>query len=219
MLHNLLIVWFNFVRDWGYVGVFLLMALESSIVPVPSEVVMPPAAYWASQGQMSFWGVVFAGTAGSYFGSALSYLLARRVGAPVVSRYGNYVMMGPEKIGMAERWVTQYGASGIFFSRLLPVIRHLISIPAGLLRMNYSAFSVATILGAFAWCAVLSWFGAQVIGDRPDLLSSPQVLVSVLREKLHLVVAGVMVLAAAYGVVLYIKKRQTRSVEAAPNPL
>jgi membrane protein DedA with SNARE-associated domain len=208
MLHHLLTVWFEFVRDWGYLGVFLLMALESSIVPIPSEVVMAPAAFWASQGKMDFWGVVLAGTAGSYFGSVVSYWGARLLGAPVVARYGKYFLMGPDKIAMAENWVTDYGAGGIFFSRLLPVIRHLISIPAGLLKMSFTRFSIATISGAFAWCTVLSWFGQKVIGDRPDLLSSPEALVAVCREKLHLVVGGVIVLAAAYGLVMYVKRRK-----------
>lgn len=214
MLHSLLITWFDFVREWGYLGVFLLMALESSIVPIPSEVVMPPAAYWASQGQMNFWGVVLAGTAGSYFGSVICYFAARLLGRPVVSKYGKYFLMGPEKVAMAEAWVTQYGASGIFFSRLLPVIRHLISIPAGLLKMNLPKFSVATTIGAGLWCLILAWFGNEVIGNRPDLLSSPETMVAVLREKLHWFVAAVIVLATAYGFVAFFKRRRRSTAEA-----
>lgn len=207
MLHELLITWFSFVRDWGYVGVFFLMALESSIVPIPSEVVMPPAAYWASQGKMDIWGVILAGTAGSYFGSAVSYWVSRAVGAPVVARYGKFFLMGKDKVAMAEDWVMRYGAAGIFFSRLLPVIRHLISIPAGILKMGFLKFSVVTTLGAGLWCGILSWFGQQVIGDRPDLLSSPEAMVAVCREKLHWFVAGVIVLAVAYAVVVAIKRK------------
>src|SRR6476619_861021 len=109
MLHTLLLTWFNFVRDWGYLGVFLLMALESSIVPIPSEVVMPPAAFWASQGRMDFWGVVFMGTAGSYFGSIVSYGVSRFFGAPFVARYGKYFLLGPEKIQLAENLIVRYG--------------------------------------------------------------------------------------------------------------
>lgn len=214
MLHHLLIVWFNFVKDWGYLGVFFLMALESSIVPIPSEVVMPPAAYWAAQGQMNFWFVVLAGTLGSYFGAAVSYFVARAVGTPIVFRYGKFFLMGPEKVMTAEAWVTRYGAGGVFFSRLLPVVRHLISIPAGLLKMNFGRFSAATLLGAGAWCGILSWFGQQVLGDRPDLLANPEAMVAVLREKLHLVVAGVIVLAAAYACVMVVKKRQQKEVSA-----
>jgi membrane protein DedA with SNARE-associated domain len=214
MFHQLLVTWFEFVQHWGYLGVFLLMALESSIVPIPSEVVMPPAAYWASRGDMNFWLVVLAGTAGSYFGSAVSYFVSRAIGAPLVQRYGKFFLMGPEKVAMAEAWIQQYGSAGIFTARLLPVIRHLISIPAGLLKMNFLRFSTATTVGAFLWCLVLSWFGRQVIGDRPDLLTSPEALVSVCKEKLHLFVIGVVALAVAYGVLVRFKRRLTVSQQA-----
>jgi len=209
VLHSLLASWFHFVQDWGYVGVFLLMALESSVVPIPSEIVMPPAAYWASQGTMSFWGVVLAGTAGSYFGSIVSYIVARTVGGPIVNRYGKYFLLSPDKIAMAEAWVLRYGVFGIFVARLLPVVRHLISIPAGILKMNVPKFSIATTVGAFAWCAILSWFGAKVIGDRPDLLETPEAMVAVCRDKLHWFVGGVLAFAAAYAVVIYFRRRLT----------
>src|SRR3954453_24246543 len=144
MLHELLKTWFYWVEHWGYLGVFLLMAMESSIIPVPSEVVMPPAAFWAAQGKMSLVGVILAGTAGSYFGSAVSYAVSRAVGLPVVEKFGRYVLISPEKIQLAQNWVLRYGPGGIFFARLLPVVRHLISIPAGILKMPFGAFSLFT---------------------------------------------------------------------------
>lgn len=101
-MHDLIQTWFQFVETWGYVGVFLLMAAESSILPVPSEVVLPPAAYWASQGRMDFWGVVLAGTAGSWFGSAVSYWLARWIGRPLILRYGKYLLISERKMLLAE---------------------------------------------------------------------------------------------------------------------
>ena len=101
-MHSLIQAWFQFVHDWNYLGVFLLMAAESSILPVPSEVVMPPAAYWAAQGRMDFWGVVLAGTLGSWFGSAVSYWLALWVWRPIVIRYGKYLLMPERKIGRAH---------------------------------------------------------------------------------------------------------------------
>lgn len=212
MFHQMLAAWFNFVQEWGYVGVFLLMALESSIVPIPSEIVMPPAAYWASQGRMDFWLVILAGTAGSYFGSILNYAVARGVGAPVVNKYGKYFLMGPEKVRIAEGFVSRFGAFGVFLARLLPVVRHLISIPAGILKMNVSKFSVATTVGAFIWCAILSWFGREVIGSRPDLLSSPQALIEVCREKLAWFVIAAVLLTLAYGIVVIFKRRDTMAV-------
>src|SRR3954462_1512350 len=95
-LHELVKIWFGWVETWGYLGVFVLMAMESSIIPVPSEIVMPPAAFWAAQGRMSFAGVVLAGTAGSYVGSILSYGFARWVGTPVIARFGHFVGITPE---------------------------------------------------------------------------------------------------------------------------
>lgn len=209
--HELLKIWFHFVETWGYLGVFLLMALESSIVPIPSEIVMPPAAYWAAQGRMSIWLVILAGTAGSWFGSILSYAVSRLVGEPAVRRFGKYVFVSSDKITAMEGWVEEYGVSGIFFARLLPVVRHLISIPAGILKMPVGAFSAATTAGAFLWCAVLSWFGMKVIGDAPQLLDSPEQLAHALKAKMHVVVLGVVLFAAAYAVMVWLKKRSSRS--------
>src|SRR4029079_15288709 len=97
MLHELLRTWFHWVDQWGYLGVFILMAMESSIIPVPSEVVMPPAAFWAAQGRMSMAGVVLAGTLGSYFGSVVSYLVSKWVGQPILRKYGKYFFLPVEK--------------------------------------------------------------------------------------------------------------------------
>jgi membrane protein DedA with SNARE-associated domain len=213
MLHALIKTWFHWVEAWGYLGVFLLMALESSIVPVPSEVVMPPAAFWAAQGRMSFAGVVLAGTAGSWAGSAVSYWASRWLGLPVLRRFGKYVLVGPEKIELGERWVLRYGTGGIFAARLLPVVRHLISIPAGILRMPFGRFSLVTTAGAGLWCAVLSWFGQEILGDQPQLLDSPEQMVAVIKAKLGWFVLAVVALAAAYGVMVYVRDRR---VKAAP---
>lgn len=208
--HALLKIWFHFVENWGYLGVFLLMALESSIVPIPSEVVMPPAAYWAAQGRMSFWGVVLAGTAGGWFGSIVSYLISRAVGHPIVMRYGKYFLMPPEKVVAAEHWVREYGVGGIFFARLLPVVRHLVSIPAGILEMPFGAFSAATIAGAGSWCLILSWFGMKVIGDQPQLLDSPEMLTRALKAKMHLVLLAVVLFAAAYAAMIWLRRRAAK---------
>jgi membrane protein DedA with SNARE-associated domain len=214
MLHELIKVWFGWVQAWGYLGVFLLMAMESSIIPVPSEIVMPPAAFWAAQGQMSFWGVVLAGTVGSWFGSTVNYWVARWVGVPVLQRYGKYVLMPPEKLYMAETWCAQYGMAGIFVARLLPVVRHLISIPAGVLRMPFVPFSLVTTAGAGLWCAVLSWFGAKAIGSRPDLLDSPEAMISVIKGQLMWFVMGAVGLGVLYGLMQWVRRRQPAGAPA-----
>jgi membrane protein DedA with SNARE-associated domain len=213
MLHALIKTWFHWVEAWGYLGIFLLMALESSIVPVPSEVVMPPAAFWAAQGKMSLWGVILAGTAGSWFGSAASYWVSRWVGLPVLQRFGRYVLIGPDKLAVGEQWVVRWGIPGIFLARLLPVVRHLISIPAGLLRMPFLRFSVVTTAGAGLWCAVLSWFGQAVLGDQPQLLESPEQMVAVIKAKLVWFVAAVLGFGLLYVAMVALRDRKVRPIQ------
>ena len=209
MLHHLLQVWFNWVETWGYTGVFILMAMESSIIPVPSEIVMPPAAFWAAQGRMSFSGVILAGTAGSYFGSLLNYWISRWLGQPIVYKYGKYFLLPPKKLNLAELWVRRFGNFGIFTARLLPVVRHLISIPAGIFRMPFIPFSISTILGAGLWCAILSWFGQDVIGNNPELLQSPEAMMTVIKSKMHWILAAVGMLIILYSGLMYFKRSQT----------
>lgn len=182
-MHWLITVWFQWLHDWGYLGIIVLMAMESSLVPLPSELVIPPAAYWAAQGRYSLWGVVLAGTVGSYLGAAATYWAARWLGRPLMLRYGPYLLITEAKLLRAEQWVRRYAAGGIFFARLFPVVRHLIGIPAGIVRMNFRVYSAMTILGSALWCTVLAWFGLQVLGDQPQLLDDPAQMIHVLRER------------------------------------
>jgi len=210
MLHSLFVSWFQMSRQWGYTGVFVLMAIESTVLPIPSEIVVPPAAYWAQQGEMNFWGVVLASTFGSYAGSSLSYFVARSVGRPLILRYGKYFLVPEKKWLLAERWIQHYAAAGIFYARLLPVVRHLISLPAGAARTPFGVFSAMTIAGSFLWSVVLAWFGAQVLADQPNLLQDPDALVHVLKSKLAYFVAAAVVLLAAYVVVDVLARRFRR---------
>ena len=210
MLHDLLRIWFHWVEAWGYAGVFILMAMESSIIPVPSELVIPPAAFWAAQGQMSFAGVILAGTAGSYFGSIVNYGLSLWLGRPVVERYGKYIFLPHEKIQLAERWLKDFGTFGVFLARLLPVVRHLISIPAGLLRMPFSPFSFATVLGAGLWCAILAWFGQEVIGVHPEVVQSPEAMMVLIKSEMHWIVLACVGLAVLYGGVIFFQRKKVR---------
>lgn len=198
MLHELFQTWFHWIEQWGYLGVFILMAMESSIFPVPSELVVPPAAYWASQGRMTMTGVILASTFGSLFGSLVTYAVARAMGRPLVNRYGKYFLMPPDKVALAEGLLLRYSNGGIFLSRLLPVVRHLCSIPAGLIRMDIWRFSLLTTVGAAIWCSILAWFGQQVIGDQPDLLTNPDAMVQTLKGKLLWFVGAMVVLAVSY---------------------
>jgi len=201
-MHTLIAVWFGWVNHWGYLGIVLLMAMESSIFPVPSEVVIPPAAFLIAQGKMSFWGVVLAGTVGSYLGSAITYWVSRWLGRAVVVRWGKYIFVSEQKLAMAEHWMHRYEAGGIFFARLLPVIRHLISIPAGIVRMGFGMFSLMTVVGSFIWCVVLAKLGKMAYDVQPDLINDPQGLISFIKNQSHWIVGGILVLAILYFLVL-----------------
>jgi membrane protein DedA with SNARE-associated domain len=178
----------------GYGLIAGLMALESTLVPIPSEVIIPPAAYLAhTQGQLSFVGVVLAGTVGSWMGASVMYWAARLLGRPLIVRFGRYVGLGQAKIELAERWCTHYGAPGVFLSRLLPVIRHLIGIPTGILRMDFRWYALATLLGSLLWCSVLAWLGT-VVGQHPELLAG----------SLHRFFVLVVVVAGVLGLLYYL---------------
>jgi membrane protein DedA with SNARE-associated domain len=211
MLHELLQVWFGWVRDGGYLGVIALMAMESSIFPVPSEIVIPPAAFWASQGRMSFGGVVLAGTFGSWLGSAITYWVSRWIGRAVILRWGRIVFIKPEGLDRAELFMQRYGVGGVFFARLLPVIRHLISIPAGIARMSFGVFSLVTVLGAFFWCSILAWFGARITAAHPDLMNDPEALVRMVKQEGHWMLGAVLVLGALYFLVMRLTARSSTS--------
>src|SRR5205085_2891003 len=122
MFHQLLATWFRLALEWGYGGVFAMMAIESTVFPLPSEVVIPPAAYWAGQGHLNFWGVIAAATLGSWAGAALSYGVAAWLGRPLILRYGRFVLVTEHKWLLAERWTRRYSVAGVFFARLLPVV-------------------------------------------------------------------------------------------------
>lgn len=210
-LHEIVRIWFHWVDAWGTLGVFVLMAMESSVIPVPSELVMPPAAFWATQGRgTSFWGVVAAGTLGSYLGSLISYWIALCLGRSLVFKYRRFFFLSEDKLQWLERWVARFGSFGVFIARLLPVVRHLISIPAGAFRMPFLSFSFSTLIGAGLWCTLLSWFGKKIIGSSPELLQSPEAMVEVIKSKMIWFVALVVVIGVLYGVVVFSKKKMRR---------
>lgn len=200
MLHQFLHTWLGWVENWGYLGVIILMAMESSIIPVPSEVVIPPAAILAaSSGKMSLLGVILAGTLGSWIGSAISYGVSLLVGRPIVEKWGKYFFIPPDKLARAERFMHRYESGGIFFARLLPVLRHLISIPAGIIKMNFGKFSVLTVVGAALWCTVLAKLGEKVgQGLDPNQPLDPAQLVASVKHQSHLVVGVVLVICVLY---------------------
>jgi membrane protein DedA with SNARE-associated domain len=180
----------------GYPGIVVLMAIESSVLPLPSELVMPPAGYLAAKGQMNSWLAVAAGTLGSVIGALINYALAVVVGEPVLRRYGKYVLISERSLDRTEAFFRRHGEISTFVGRLLPVIRHLISIPAGMSRMALPRFVAFTAFGAGLWCAILTYLGYLIgrHGGQVEQAIGPYVH----RTLVQYVLPGTVILVAAY---------------------
>lgn len=205
-----LIDWYLATLDrGGYWLIALLMAIESSVLPLPSEVVVPPAAHLAhTEDRFTMWGIVIAGAVGSWVGATVMYWVARLAGRPFVLRYGRYFFVTPEKVAGAERWAARFGAFGIFAARLLPVVRHLIGIPAGIVRMDYFQYSIYTLIGSALWCAVLCWLGVKMGQDE-----------QLMRGELHRVTLWLIGIVAVLGALYYfLVHRFMKPAAQAANP-
>jgi membrane protein DedA with SNARE-associated domain len=207
MMHHLLEIWVGWVQHGGYLGIVVLMAMESSIFPVPSEVVIPPAAFLAAQGHLSFTGVIVAGTVGSYLGSAITYWVSLVLGRPLALRYGRFFLLTPQKLERAEIWLERYEAGGVFFARLLPVVRHLISIPAGLIKMKFTTFSLVTIAGSAIWCTILAYLGDEAFRTEPKLLENPEAMMRFIKGQSHWLILIVVLFASLYLLTLRLTSR------------
>jgi membrane protein DedA with SNARE-associated domain len=151
-----------FISSTGYLGIILLMAIESACIPLPSEIIMPFSGYLAFLGRFGLWEVGLAGAFGCLVGSIPAYYLGLYGGRPLIERYGKYVLIDSRDLDIADRWFAKYGDWAIFFSRLLPVIRTFISFPAGVARMNMTRFIVYTLVGSFPWCLGLAYIGMKL---------------------------------------------------------
>ena len=177
----------------GYAYIVFLMALESSVVPIPSEVIIPPAVLLvlSRQSGMSVPGIVVAAVIGSWIGATLMYWASRLAGRPLVVAYGRYVFIPIEKVEKTERWFQRFGAFGVFLSRMVPVVRHLIGIPAGIMRMNYGKYSLYTVLGSAVWCSILAYL-STVAGHDEKLMRGD------IREATLWLTGAAVVLGGAY---------------------
>jgi membrane protein DedA with SNARE-associated domain len=200
------------VVDWlvqtigamGYPGIFLLMAMESSVIPIPSELVMPPAGYLAQQGQMSMALAILCGTTGSLVGAYANYFAAHYLGRPLLLKYGKYVLITEEKFAKVEGFFLKHGEISTFIGRLLPVVRHLISLPAGLAGMSHLKFCLYTLLGAGTWVTVLTFIG-YFIGSNQDLIMKYS----------HHALFAVLIVSA---IIVFIYVKLQRKKDAAPLP-
>ncbi len=204
MLHEIINWLVATISSMGYLGIFLLMALESSIVPIPSEIIMPPAGYLVHEGKMDMTLVILSGTLGSLFGAYLNYFAAHYLGRPFLLKYGSYVLIKEEHFRRVEVYFASHGEISTFVGRLLPIIRHLISLPAGLAGMSHVKFSTYTLLGSFLWVSILTGIG-YFIG------SNEEVIKQYANQALLDVVAASVVLVAGY---IFLHKRKLARVNS-----
>lgn len=196
----------DIIERLGYPGILFLMTLESSVFPIPSEMVMPQAGYLVFEGKMSMVAVITLGVVGSWLGALLNYVVAMWLGRPFFLRFGKYFFCPPDKFAMVERFFHAHGEVSTFTGRLIPVVRHLISIPAGLVRMKMSHFLLYTGIGAAVWVTILTFIG-YYCGRNLDLI----------KKYSHICTLGVIV-ACALIITVYVwlhKRRKARYGQAA----
>jgi len=182
MLHEIVDFVVNTVSSLGYIGIFIMMFLESSFFPFPSEVVMVPAGYLASKGEMNISIVIITGILGSLSGAIFNYLLAIKYGRAFLSKYGKYVLVKEETLQKMEDFFAKHGHISTFSGRLIPAVRQYISLPAGLARMNLWKFSLYTSLGAGIWVLILTFLG-YFIGENQGLVD----------QYLHMIIVAIVV--------------------------
>ncbi|MCL5267133.1 MAG: DedA family protein [Bacteroidetes bacterium] len=189
----------------GYAGIVVLMALESMVAPMPSEAVMPFAGFLIFEGRFSFHGVILFSVIGSIVGYVLSYYAGLYGGRPFVMRFGKYFLLDIEDLQVTERFFNMYGDKTIFFSRFIPVVRHLISIPADTGEMRIGKFVLYTALGAGLWNSFLAYAGFRLRSHWEEIRHYSQTI--------DIIVVAVLILGVAYFVYRHLKRlRNKRSV-------
>jgi membrane protein DedA with SNARE-associated domain len=195
----------QFIHDVGYPGLLVLIILESTLVPVPSELVMPFAGFLASRGEFSLPLVLLVNTSGAMIGSSISYVIGLYAGRPFLDRYGKYFLLRKEDIEKTQRFFDKHGRVTIFTARFIPVVRHVISVPAGVARMRFDAFLLLTALGATIWGGALILLG-YFLGSRWDSFASSL-------KRVDLLIGGLIVLTVVVIVVRFVlRRRRERAV-------
>lgn len=174
----------------GYAGIVVAMAIESACIPLPSEIILPMAGWMVSRQIFTLWGATLAGTLGCVVGSAIAYWVGVFGGRPLLDRYGRYVLISRHDLEVADRWFARYGQGAIFFSRMLPVIRTFISLPAGIARMPFGRFIVYTALGSLPWSLALVYAGKS-LGDNWESVRT-------ILQKFDVIVVAVVIVGIGY---------------------
>lgn len=191
----------------GYGGVVFFMALESMIAPIPSEAVMPCAGFLVTTGKFTFLGAVLASSLGTIIGSLISYYMGRLGGYPVVEHFGKYLLLDKEDLELTARWFEKYGEATVFVTRFVPVVRHLISIPAGVANMNLLRFSIFTLIGGTAWNTFLIVLGMK--------LKENWTIVSKYSHEIDYVVVAGLIVVGIWWVRKQLRRRKAKASLAA----
>jgi membrane protein DedA with SNARE-associated domain len=178
----------------GYAGIFILMAIESAGIPIPSELIMTFGGYLASTGSINWILAAIVGTLGTGFGSAIGYAIGAWGGKPIVDRYGKYIGVTPDKMVWAEKWFCKFGESAVFYTRLLPVVRTIVNIPAGLLGMNFYKFMGYTLAGAFPWCLVLAFLGYTLGANWESIMGYAHLFTYIVAAVVAVIIIGAVAL-------------------------
>lgn len=196
----------KFIESTGYLGIFLLMALESALIPIPSEVTMPFSGFLASSGKLSLVAVILVGTVanliGSYIAYYVGYFLEETILLNFIRKYGKFILISEHDYLKASEWFTKYGNKIIFISRLLPGIRTVISLPAGVFKMDIKKFTFYTVLGCLIWSAILTYFG-YVLGENWMALEG-------YFQKFQIVILALIIVAAVWYIRRHIKHTKSK---------
>lgn len=196
----------NLVSSLGYFGIFIAMTIESASIPLPSEIIMGIAGFLAYKGEMSVVGIGLAGALGNICGSTIMYFLGSRGGRPLVDKYGHYFHISNERFNKVETWFAKWGDIVVFASQLLPVVRTFVSLPAGVLKINFPKFILYTFSGALIWCTLLGYI-SSLLGPEWEKLSD-------LTHQAEIV----MLIAFLLALVLYIVWRIYKHKQKSLNP-
>jgi membrane protein DedA with SNARE-associated domain len=194
----------HFIDSTGYLGIMILMTLESMVAPVPSEAVMPFAGFAISNGTMSWHGVIFFSTLGSIIGSLIGYWMGAKGGRPLVEKWGKYLLLDKHDLDVTEKWFTKRGDLTVFVCRFIPVVRHLISIPAGMGRMNLWKFSIYTIIGAAIWNTLLTVAGYYLQENWGEIMKYSHIID-------YFIVAVIVIVVVYYGYKLNKNRKKAKA--------
>jgi membrane protein DedA with SNARE-associated domain len=184
----------DLIANMGYAGIFILMTIESAGIPVPSELIMTYGGFMASQGKINWIVAAAMGSLGTGLGSAIGYAIGAWGGKAFIDRYGRFLGVTPQKMLFAEKWFCKFGESACFYTRLLPVVRTVVNVPAGLLGMNFYKFMAYSMVGAFPWCLVLAYLGFTLGENWESIMEYSHLLTYGVGAIVALIVVGAIVL-------------------------